>query len=845
MARSPFNSNWSYRPKTSIFADVQGQGSSGISVRLPHDAIISLERRADAPSGAAGAYFPDGAFEYLKTFDVPLDWRDKHISLEFEGVYRDAMVYVNGAFVAQRPNGYAAFVVSLAGFLEYGTENTIRVDARVHQDSRWYTGGGLYREVHLWVSERVHISEHGGVRITTPDIDDERAVVAIETRVRNSGVLTRTATVTTEILDAHGVVVASESSPITTLPQSEGAVRQRVYVANPQRWSVDKPTLYIARTRMDGIAEEPESRDTSFGIRTLRLDPTHGLRINDESVNLRGACIHHDNGILGAATFADAEERRVILLKAAGFNAIRSSHNPMSAAMLDACDRHGMLVMDETFDMWAEAKSPFDYSLSFPEWWERDVEAMVATDFNHPSVVIYSIGNEIPETGNAVASQWGRKLAEKISELDDTRFVTNGINGFVSALKEVSAMIAAATAQATASSEVSDEPHPDAETDGGVNAMMGSADDFMDQIVSSPLVTAATAESFALLDIVGLNYGDVRYELEQQEHPNRIVVGTETFPSRIDRNWNLVTDNPHVIGDFTWSGWDYLGEVGVGRVKYEGDPEAFDGDFPWLTSWSADLDITGHRRPMSYYRETVFGLRTQPYIAVRRPSNYGRAFTLGQWSWTDAVSSWSWNIADDSPMILEVYSDAEEIELLLNGRVVASDAVGRERAFVAHFEVPFERGALEAIAKSNGEVVGRSTLHSASNEAVLDVRVDHAATELRDGALVFAEVELRDADGNLINDEDRDVTVTVTGAGSLAALGSGRPRTTERFDRHSHGTYDGRVLAAIRPESLGTIHITVAATGVSDTVVHIPVTEPSGKRLSSTLSRPTTSSISA
>lgn len=815
MTRSPFNTGWSCRRKTSIFADVQGQAETGQPIRLPHDAIIGLERRADAPSGAAGAFFPDGAVEYRTVLDVPEDWASKHVALEFEGVYRDAMVYVNGAFAAQRPNGYAAFMVSLDGYLRYGAENTIRVDARAHDDSRWYSGAGIYREAHLWVSDRVHIAEQGGIRITTPDVDSDRAVIISATRVRNSGTSTLTATVTTEILDPDGIVVAADTSRVTVTPQSEGVVRQRMYAPKPQLWSVDNPELYSARTRLDGVGEDPETRTTPFGIRTLQLDPENGLRINGETVKLRGACIHHDNGILGAATFADAEERRVRLLKEAGFNAIRSGHNPMSTAMLDACDRLGMVVMDETFDMWTESKSPFDYALAFPEWWERDVESVIATSFNHPSVILYSIGNEIPETGNPIGSQWGRKIAEKIRELDDTRFITNGINGFVSALSEMGVMIAEATAQAEQD-----------EADGGVNAMMGNTDDFMDQVMVSPLVTEATAESFALLDVVGLNYGDVRYEMEAREHPNRIVVGTETFPSRIDANWKLVTDNAHVIGDFTWSGWDYLGEVGVGRVRYEGESEAFDGEFPWLTSWSADLDITGARRPMSFYRETVFGLRTTPYIAVRRPANYGRSFTLGQWSWTDAVSSWSWNIAHGSPMTLEVYSDADEIELQVNDRTVARNPVGRRRAFVADFELPYEKGKLTAIALTGGTEISRTDLHSASDEIMLDVRLDKSVLELRDGALVFAEIELRDSDGNLVNDADQPVTVKVSGAGSLAALGSGRPATTERFDQDTHGTYDGRALAIIRPDAPGTVEITVSSAGLSVVRVTADVQAP-------------------
>lgn len=812
MTRTPFNKGWSCRRKTSIFADVQGQSEPGHSVRLPHDAIFGLDRRADASSGAAGAFFPDGAFEYRTTLDVPEEWVSKHVALEFEGVYRDAMVYVNGAFIAQRPSGYAAFVVSLDSHLKYGAENTIRVDARAHDDSRWYSGAGIYREVHLWVSDRMHITEQGGIRITTPDIDSDRAVITSATRVRNSGLTTGTTIVTTEILDPDGQIVAAETSPVTVLPQSDGVVRQRMYVPNPQRWNVDNPALYSARTRLDGAGGEPEIRATPFGIRTLQLDPDNGLRINGETVKLRGACIHHDNGILGAATFADAEERRIRLLKSAGFNAIRSSHNPMSAAMLDACDRLGMLVMDETFDMWTESKSPFDYALAFPEWWERDVEAMIAADFNHPSVILYSIGNEIPETGNPIGSQWGRKLSEKIRELDDTRFITNGINGFVSALSEMAVMIAEATAHAQQD-----------EADGGVNALMGNTDDFMDQVMVSSLVTEATAESFALLDVVGLNYGDVRYEMEARENPNRIVVGTETFPSRIDANWKLVIDNAHVIGDFTWSGWDYLGEVGVGRVRYEGESDAFDGEYPWLTSWSADLDMTGCRRPMSFYRETVFGLRTTPYIAVRRPANHGRNFTLGQWSWTDAVSSWSWNITQGTPMILEVYSNADEVELQLNGRTVARNPVGGRRAFVADFELPYEKGELAAIAITGGAEVGRTELRSASEDIMLDVRLDKSVVELRDGALVFAEIELRDRDGNLVNDADRPVTVKVCGTGSLAALGSGRPDTTERFDQDTHGTYDGRVLAIIRPDAAGHVKITVSAVGLPAVIVSVDV----------------------
>jgi beta-galactosidase len=327
--------------------------------------------------------------------------------------------------------------------------------------------------------------------------------------------------------------------------------------------------------------------------------------------------------------------------------------------MLDAADKYGMLVMDEMFDFWTEGKSRFDYSLDFPEWWERDIEAMVQQDFNYPSVVLYSIGNEIFETGRPIGSAWGRKLAEKVRSLDDTRYVTYGINGFVSVLPEVGEMLKQQGKGGT----------------GNINTLFQS--DFVNEINASDLVTRKTAESQAVLDVAGMNYGDGRYVMDRALFPNRIIVGTETFPTRIDANWKLVKENSHVIGDFTWTGWDYLGEAGLGRVDYPDEnykPTGSAGPYPWLVGWSGDIDITGHRRPPSYYREIVFGLRHEPYIAVQGPEYHGRKSVAGQWSWTDSVSSWSWGVREGSPVKVEVYSDADEVELLVNGR-----SLGRRR----------------------------------------------------------------------------------------------------------------------------------------------------------------------
>lgn len=333
-----------------------------------------------------------------------------------------------------------------------------------------------------------------GVRVTTPDIDAERAVVEVATTVENDSTELRTHQLVTEICDPAGVLVATDTAPITLDPREPAVARQRLYVPAPSLWGPDSPALYTCTVALADVdaATDVDAAEAAFGIRSLRLDPAHGLRINVETVKLRGACIHHDNGPLGAATFTRAEERRVRLLKEAGFNAVRMSHHPMSPAMLDACDRLGMLVVDEAFDMWTTAKSPFDYSLDFPQWWERDIEAMVAKDYNHPSVILYSIGNEIPETGTPAGAAWGRRLAEKVSALDDTRFLTNAINNLLALLSDLAALRSGGGDSA------------------GINTLMADSGNDVNAVAKSELVTTRTAESYSVLDVAGMNYSEER-----------------------------------------------------------------------------------------------------------------------------------------------------------------------------------------------------------------------------------------------------------------------------------------------------------------------------------------------
>lgn len=800
MIRIPFVDGWTVGPKLGAF-ESRDAATAAVAVTIPHDALRDLSRSADSVQGVHAGYIPGGVFEYRTTFDVPAEWRDRTVRIEFEGVYRDATVYINGDFAAHEANGYAAFVVDADPFLRHGEPNTIVVEARVHRDSRWYTGGGIYRPVHLVVGDPVHIALDG-TRAEASDIDVERAIVEISTRAENGTRHTATRRLSWTIVDDGDIEVASGTSPVTILPGTDAVGRVRVPVSAPRLWRPDAPHLYRVRTILATLDGHPVDQDeTVLGIRRMQLDTAHGLRINGETVDLRGACIHHDNGPLGAVSVAAAEDRRVRTLKEAGFNAIRSAHNPASRALLEACDRHGMLVMDELTDVWTKSKTAFDSSLGFEERWRRDVAALVAKDIGHPCVILYSIGNEILELATPHGATWSRRLAEEFRRLDPSRFVTNGINGIIANLEQLQA--------AMASAEASD-----------ANTMMADMGEQMARMNASALVTDSIEESAAVLDVVGFNYADSRYELDAELFPNRVIVGSETFPDRIASLWEAVTRLPHVIGDFTWTGWDYIGEAGIGRVDYTDvdgyEPTGTAGPYPYLLAQCGDIDITGFRLPASYYREIAFGLRTEPVIAVHRPQHHGRPTTKTPWSWDDVVSSWSWSVPAGSPVSVDVYADADEVELRRNGVPVARIPVGAPRPLIARFETSYEPGELSAVAYRSGAEIGRSALVTAGSAALV-ARVEDGG----DAELAYIAITLEDAAGTVVADQDARVTVSVSG-GELAGIGSGRARTEESFAGPSASTYDGRLLAIVRRDPDAEVRVTASADGFEPVEVVIP-----------------------
>lgn len=472
--------------------------------------------------------------------------------------------------------------------------------------------------------------------------------------------------------------------------------------------------------------------------------------------------------------------------------------------MLDACDRVGMLVMDEAFDMWTRFKTPYDYAAEFPQWWAEDLASMVAKDRNHPSVIMYSIGNEIVEVGTPHGARWARRLADHVRSLDPTRPVTNGVNALLAVIDEVPAITAEL---------------------GGLNEAMADGNVFA-AVSSSATATARIEESSAALDVVGINYGESRYAQDAVDYPDRVIVGSESFPSLIGRLWPMVLDNPNVIGDFTWTGWDYLGEVGIGATAYVSQTDAvasLEREFPYLTAWCGDLDITGFRRPVSYYREIVYGLRLEPYLAVQRPEHTGDKISMqSPWAWSNSVSSWTWSGFEEVDVTVEVYANADTVRLFLDGREMGSAEVGTRRPMLAEVTVPYGPGRLEAVALRRGVVVGRTSLMTAG-AARLTAVADRTDLLPDDADLSFVSIELRDESGNLVMNDDREVTVTVAGAGVLAGVCSARPKTIEHFADATWRTFDGRALAVVRPCGIGVLTVQVSSPGEDDVVIELTV----------------------
>ncbi|MGT2784630.1 glycoside hydrolase family 2 TIM barrel-domain containing protein [Streptococcus merionis] len=784
MKHTLFNADWSFWKDGDSFALVWDVPEHAQEVTLPHDAMLALEPHADSVNGG-NTGFRDGAnYVYRKMLYVSQKGLEQRLMLKFEGSYMNTFVYVNEQLAGKHHFGYTGFTVDLNDFLHEG-DNEIRVQIRngAMSNSRWYSGSGLYRDVYLLSGDFLHIAERGS-QIKTVELTGSDAYIEVTVPVENETAKAQHLTLETVIKDEDGQIVLEDRRPYFVKTGDRADFTQRYVLSDVKVWSAETPYLYTIENRLWIDGKCVDSEENRFGIRTLTVDSKRGLRINGETVKLRGACIHHDSGLLGAATYLDAHRRQVAILKEAGFNAIRMSHHPAAPVLLKACDELGLYVMDETFDMWTRFKSDFDYSLVFEEQWRDDVTAMVLTDFNHPSVILYSIGNEIPEIGTAHGSRLAKEINDHIKALDNTRPTLAGINGVFAAGDSMGQIMGDVMAQKAAEG---------IEIDGNVNDFMTMLDANMDHIVAHPAISKRLEYATASTDIAGYNYMTARYERDAKVYPNRVMVGSETYPPAIARNWSLVEKLPSVIGDFTWTGWDYIGEAGVGVPAYAFGEGGFGAQFPCQLAYAGDIDITGFRRPQSYYREIVFGRRKEPYIAVQNPHHYGKTLIKTPWVLSDATHSWTWDGLEGQPVVVEVYAPGDEVALYLDSALLERKVVGEELGCMVRFETTYQPGELRAVAYQDGEILSESTLTTADTSAkLLNAELSYQGEEL-----CYIDVTLTDANGQTIGDEDMELTIAAEGA-EILGFGSGDPKPLYHYQSSQTKTFNGHALAIVK-----------------------------------------------
>lgn len=821
MLKIDFNDDWYFKKDA---GGMFGGTEKAEKIILPHDAMILEPRRAENASGNSGGFYPGENYVYEKQFYAGEELLGKQIFLNFEGVYHQAKVYVNGEYICGNLYGYTEFSADLTDAMKIGQENQIQVQVKNNDapSGRWYTGGGIYRPVHLLIGGESLI-EQDSLQITTIEAAEDISSVEVRMKIKYSGIGKKKVYLKTEISEIEsGKVVCKESTPVTLYTEESPVVRQRLYIQQAQLWSPESPKLYRCIVKMaENVQEEGETQDfldeaeETFGIRHIQIDPLYGLRINGERILLRGSCIHHDNGIVGAATFAEAEERRVRLSKEAGFNAFRIAHNPASRAFLEACDKYGMLVMEETFDMWNHSKLPNDYARDFEVDWEKSAEAVVKKDYNHPSVIMYSIGNEIQEIGTSAGARWNRKIAEKFRELDATRFITNGMNGLLTVMDEMGMILKDLGLIPENSEELKAE--------GDVNDLMTAAMDNTGEMIRHPLIGERIEESCGGLDISGYNYMTGRYEGDTKTYPNRLIVGSETYPPQIAENWKEIKKRPAVLGDFTWTGYDYIGEAGIGVSSYNG-AGGFFSEYPCYLANVGDIDLIGYRRPMSYYREIVWGLRKQPYLAVQSPEHYGEHCSLTPWITEPVDETWTWTGMEGKRCKVEVYSGDEEVELLVNGQSYGKLPTGEKNAFKAVFDVVYHPGTITAVAYTDGKENGRYELATVKENTKICVQSEKEVLSSKKRELTFVMISAQDDQNVLDYHSNKKVKVEVTGAGVLQGLGSADPFSEENFYDTERTLYRGMLLATIRAgKDSGEICLKVTAEGEEPVVQKILV----------------------
>ena len=781
-----------------------GEETVKCEVMIPHDAMISEKRTEDSAGGINTGWFEGYDYIYEKEFEIPDEYEKQEISFEFEGVYHNAEVYLNGEKVAYRPYGYTNFYIDADPYLKCGEKNQIRVIAHNadQPNRRWYSGAGIYRPVWMDVSPKQHILKNE-IRVRTLSVDP--AVIEAEVNTNAPG------EVKLEVIADAGsdVIIAAEI-------HTDGKLTKQFEIPDAKLWSVNTPNLYRLRVTFAAEQEngqnkymETDQEEVIFGIRTLKWDKETGITINGERVILRGACIHHDNGVLGACCYPDAEARKIRILKENGYNAIRSAHNPCSKALLEACDRQGMLVMDEFVDVWYIHKTEYDYVNYFREWWKQDLKDMVEKDFNHPSVILYSIGNEVSETAQKKGIHLTKMMTEYLHRLDDSRPVSCGINIFFNFLSSIGFGVYSdkkAKKEAEQAEKTKGKKKKKAVGSQFFNdlaGLMGSG--FMKTGATFYGCDVKTRGTFANMDIAGYNYGIKRYQHDLKKYPERLILGSETFCDDAYTFWEMAKKNPRIVGDFVWAGMDYLGEVGVGSWEYRDYAPEFNHGPGWITAGSGRIDLTGKPLAEAGYTKTAFELTNRPVIAVRPVNHTGEKHSPSAWKMTNAIESWSWEGCEGKVAEVEVYARAARVDLFLNGKKVGSNTL--KNSCDTRFKVEYQPGMLETVVyNQKGKEISRNTLYTAGKET--ELRAIAEEQSVQKDHLAFIRLQYTDKNGTVKPLKRGILKVSVKG-GKLLGLGNACPYNEIGYCTNETDTYWGEALAVVQADGSGDVVLEV------------------------------------
>ncbi|MCX7845458.1 MAG: DUF4982 domain-containing protein, partial [Dictyoglomaceae bacterium] len=717
-------------------------------IDLPHDAIIGRERKENNISGSDEGFTPGVSIFYKKELFLDEKYRNKKLILEFEGIMGISEIFVNGVLACKHYYGYTSFLVDITNLVKSEEKNIllIHVDTTAKPSSRWYTGAGIYRHVWLHVGSRLYIKPWE-LNISSEILNNNKVLLRIKTGIKNESEENINSIILYQILNREGKVIKEKYEDFFIDKGEEKYISSEIDLDNFILWDIDNPYLYKLNAVLIKDEKEIDKSSTNFGIRKIELDPKEGFKLNGRIIKLKGGCVHHDNGILGSTSFDTAEERKVEILKRNGFNAVRTAHNPFSPSFLDACDKLGMLVIEEFFDVWTGGKRTFDYHLYFDKYWEKEIENTIKRDFNHPSIIVWSIGNELtwgagidPEDEISYSSMhiWTERLSKKVRELDFTRFITQAFCHFVF---EYENNLEIVEENDIVYRKIKNEINKEKDKWGKI-----------------------TEKMYKFLDIAGYNYKHERYEYDHENHPSRIICGTETFPYTLFESWKKTLKYPNVIGDFVWTAMDYLGEAGIGRVSLdEEDFQNFLGKYPWFIANCGDIDICGEKRPQSYYRDIVWGLRKDPIIFVLPPEYYGKKLYIKLWAWEPVERSYTFPGYEGKKIRIFIYADADEVELFLNGKSLGRKISGENVKLKTIYDIDYEPGVLEAIAYKDGKIIGTDKLETTGEPVKLKLVPEKEIISSNYGDLFFIKIVALDKEEREVPYADNRIKVKIEG----------------------------------------------------------------------------------